>query len=66
MLCSFERCSKPVFEAKFRHEVLTHTLALCLRDSRFSLRAMQGHEALARSLRKHKLSPQHHNMSLRT
>lgn len=23
---SFERCSKPVFEATFRKEVLTHTL----------------------------------------
>ena len=37
-----ERCSKPVFEATFHKEVLTHTLALCLCDSRFSLRAMQG------------------------
>ena len=38
----FERCSKPMFGAKGRKEVLTHMLELFLRDSHFSLRAMQG------------------------
>ena len=63
-----ERCSKPTFGAKGRKEVLTHMLELSLRDSYFSLRAMQGTwSAYAELTQIHtdKRSPPHHNMSLR-